>query len=97
VVKHLKDRKAITNDLEGYANVDSDCEGEPAEAEDGMSKEEENEETRAVLIAGSFSAYVRPFTPPPRLLKRRVLQLEIPFLLPLHRHDLVCSSQIARC
>ena len=63
VVKHLKDRKAIKNDLEEYPNVDSDCEGEPTEAEDGTLKEEENEETRAVLIAGSFSAYVRLLAP----------------------------------
>jgi len=59
VVKYLKNRKATTNDLEEYANVDSDCEGEPTEADDGTLREEENEETRAVLIAGSFSAYVR--------------------------------------
>ena len=56
MVKHLKNRKALANDLEEYANVDSDCEDESTEAENGTLKEEENEETRAVLIAGSFSA-----------------------------------------
>jgi len=66
VVKHLKDRKPLANDLEEYANVDSDCEDESTEAENGTLKEDEKEETRAVLIAGSFSAYVYLFTPPSR-------------------------------
>jgi len=42
VVKYLNNRKAITNDLEEYANVDSDCEGESTAAEGGTLKEEEN-------------------------------------------------------
>ena len=63
MVKYLKDRKAVTNDLEEYANVDSDCEGEPAEADDVTLKEEEKEETHVVLITGSFSACVRLLTP----------------------------------
>jgi len=60
VVKRLKGRKPLTNDMEEYINVESDCEGEGdlAGADEGTPKEEENEETRAVLIAGSFSAYV---------------------------------------
>ena len=60
VVKHLNNRRTPTKDLEEYANVDSDCEGESTEAGDGTLKGAENEETRAVLITGSFSAYVCP-------------------------------------
>ena len=63
MVKYLKGRNAPMNDLEGGVNVDSDCEGDLAGAGDGASNEEQNEEeTRAVLITGSFSAYVR-FSP----------------------------------
>jgi len=66
VVKYLKNQKALTNDPEGYANVDSDCEDESTGAHDGTLIQEENEETRAVLIAGSFSAYVRLLAPSSR-------------------------------
>ena len=60
MVKHLEGRDALINDLEGDANVESDCEGELAGACDGTpNKEETEEETRAVLITGSFAAYVR--------------------------------------
>jgi hypothetical protein len=60
VVKHLEGRDALINDLEGEVNVESDCEGELAGACDGApNKEEAEEETRAVLITGSFAAYVR--------------------------------------
>jgi len=47
--------------MEEYVNVESDCEDEGGStgADGGTLKEEENEETRAVLITGSFSAYVR--------------------------------------
>ena len=58
MVKYLKGRNAPINDLEGGANVDSDCENYSANVSGGRSKEK-NEETRAVLITGSFSAYVR--------------------------------------
>ena len=61
VVKRLKGRNALTHDMDEYINVESDCEGEGdlTEAVEGTLKEEENEESRAVLITGSFSAYVR--------------------------------------
>jgi len=57
VVKYLRGKNTLVNDLEGDPNVDSDCEGDTTGAYDETLKEE-NEESRAVLIAGSFSAYV---------------------------------------
>ena len=62
MVKYLKSRNTLINDLEGGINVDSDCEGDPTGAGDGKLKEgnEEGKGSRAVLIPGSFSAYV-PF------------------------------------
>jgi hypothetical protein len=60
VVKYLGGRNFVVNDLEGGSNIESDCEGDPTEvvpeAED--MKERKEEETRAVLITGSFSAWV---------------------------------------
>ena len=58
MVKYLKDASALISDLEGDVNVESDCEGDLAVASDGTPKEEW-EESRAVLITGSFSACVR--------------------------------------
>jgi len=59
VVKYLKGRNTPINDLEGDLNVESDCEGDSAGFELGTPKTEEKEdETRAVLITGSFSACV---------------------------------------
>jgi len=58
LVKYLKGPNALINDLEGGANVDSDCEDDPTEVGDGtLKKEQDAEESRAVLIAGSFSAW----------------------------------------
>ena len=62
MVKYFKGRDARINDLEGGVNVDSDCEGDSTGADDGE-LEKEDEETRAVLIVGSFSACVRFLTP----------------------------------
>jgi len=41
-----------------YVNLESDCEdeGDPAGADEGTPKEDENAKSRAVLITGSFSA-----------------------------------------
>ena len=50
------------NDLEGDVNVESDCEGYSVGTGGGKSKKED--ESCAVLITGSFSAYVR-FPPHP--------------------------------
>jgi hypothetical protein len=60
VVKHLKGRNALINYLEEDVNVDSDCEDDPMGAGEGTSKtkEEAEEETRAVLVTGSLAAYV---------------------------------------
>ena len=55
MVKYLKGGSALISDLEGDVNVESDCEGDLTVASDGTLKEEW-EESRAVLIAGSFSA-----------------------------------------
>ena len=64
MVKYLKGRKAATNDLEGDINIESDCESDSTGVGDGMLEEEK--ESRAVLITGSFSAYVRILTPSSR-------------------------------
>ena len=65
MVKYLKGRNVPINDLEGSVNVDSDCEGDPTGAGGETLNEEQNEEeTRAVLIAGSFSACVGPLATP---------------------------------
>ena len=60
-MKYLKGQNAMINDLEGDLNVESDCEGDSMGVglETLTIKEEKEEETRAVLITGSFSAYVR--------------------------------------
>ena len=60
MVKCLKGWKTLTNDADESVYADSDCEGEgdSTGTDGGASKDEENEETRAILIAGSFSACV---------------------------------------
>ena len=58
MVQYLKGGSIIVNDLEGGVNIDSDCEDNSMGTLDGKSKEEKDEESRAVLITGSFSAYV---------------------------------------
>ena len=64
MVECFKGRNTLISDVKGDLNLESDCEGDLTgvglEAP-GM-EEEEKEETRAVLITGSFSAYVRFFT-----------------------------------
>ena len=62
VVKYLKGLNPPMNDLEGNVNVESDCEGDIPEAKDDLPSKT-GEEPRAVLITGSFSAYVH-FTIP---------------------------------
>ena len=68
MIKCLKGRNVLTDDMEEYVNVESDCEGEgeSAGADEGTPKEEGNEETHAILITGSFSAYVPLLVPPSR-------------------------------
>ena len=56
VTKYLKGREVLTNDPEDGVDLDSDCEGDLTEAGDGTLEEKTEEEPRAVLIAGSFSA-----------------------------------------
>ena len=60
MVTYLKGRNALINYLEGDVNADSDCEGDSRGAGNGASKttEEGEEQVRAVLTIGSFSAYV---------------------------------------
>jgi hypothetical protein len=64
VVKYLKGGNTLMNDLEGAVNVESDCEGDSTGTSDGTPKmkEEKGQQTRAVLITGSFSAYVHFLT-----------------------------------
>ena len=59
MVKYLKGRNIPVSDLEGGVNIESDCEGDSQEVKQETSKDwgETEERTRAVLIAGSFSAY----------------------------------------
>ena len=66
VVKYLKGPNAPINDLEGDANVESDCEGDSTGVGDETLKKEQEEESRAVLLGGSFSAYERFLAPLPR-------------------------------
>ena len=59
MVIYLKGRNALVNYLEGDANADSECEGDSRGVGNGASTTEEGEEqARAVLTTGSFSAYV---------------------------------------
>lgn len=64
MVKYLKGPNPPINDLDGDINVESDCEDDSTGVDDGTSKKEQEEESRAVLVAGSFSTYVR-FLPLP--------------------------------
>ena len=62
MVKYLGGRDTPISDLEGDLNVESDCEGGLTETGSETPKikgGEGSEETRAVLIIGSFSAYAR--------------------------------------
>ena len=58
MVKYLRDRNVVINDLEEGSNIESDCEGDATGVvpETAEVKEGKGEETRAVLITGSFSA-----------------------------------------
>ena len=60
MVKYLKGRNTMIRSLKGDLNLESDYEGDSTEAglETPKMREEEEEETRAVLITGSFSACV---------------------------------------
>lgn len=69
MVKYIKGPNVPINDLEGDENIDSDCEdGYLAAASDAKLKvEQDEEESRAVLTTGSFSAYAifpRPILTP---------------------------------
>jgi len=56
VVKYVKGGSVPVNDLEGDVNLDSDCEGHSMGIGGGDLRN--GEESRAVLITGSFSACV---------------------------------------
>lgn len=97
MVKYFKGQNSPINELEGDINADSDCEGGLTGADEVTLKwEEQEEESRAVLTAGSFSAYVYFLSHPLAERNDGVLQLEISFLLSLYRHDLVRSPPITR-
>ncbi|KAF9779144.1 hypothetical protein BJ322DRAFT_1088746 [Thelephora terrestris] len=57
LVKYVKGRNLLISDLEGEANVESDCEEDLPEVEGEVPKEEYEERARAVLTKGSFSAW----------------------------------------
>ncbi|KAF9790973.1 hypothetical protein BJ322DRAFT_1039080 [Thelephora terrestris] len=56
LIKYLKGQNTTVSDLEGDANVESDCEGDSPGAREGSPTEKE-EETCVVLITGSFAAW----------------------------------------
>lgn len=59
MVRYVKGQSPPIEDLEGDANVESDCDGElPETGAELSSTEGTEEETCAVLITGSFAAYV---------------------------------------
>ena len=60
MVKYLKGQKPFISSLEGYFKVESDCEDDSPGTKDELPEatEEGEEITRAVLVTGSFSAYV---------------------------------------
>ena len=59
MIKHVRGRNPLIKDLEGDVNVESDCDGDVVKVKDELPNlEEGKEETRTVLITGSFSAYV---------------------------------------
>ena len=60
MVEYIQGQNHLANDMEGEGDVDSDLEGDLPEARDELPQTEEGEEqSRAALIIGSFSAYVR--------------------------------------
>ena len=65
VVKRLKGGNTLTNGVDESVNADSDCEseGDLTGTDGGALKDEENGGTRALLSAGSFSAYVHLLVP----------------------------------
>lgn len=59
MVRYLTSRSALTKYLGRETNTESDCEVDPSEAGDEVeAKEEKEEQVRAILVAGSFSAFV---------------------------------------
>ena len=61
MVKYLKGRDTLISDVKGDLNLESDYEGDSTGA--GLEAPEmEEEETRAVLTTGSFSACGHPLT-----------------------------------
>jgi hypothetical protein len=62
VVKYLIGRSALTSYLGREVNVESDFEGDSEETLSDA-QEEKEEQVRAVLVAGSFSAYVLSLNP----------------------------------
>ena len=66
MVKYLKKKNTSVSDLEGGANIESDCEESSWGIKGGTqgAKEVGGEEIRAVLITGSFSAYVLAYFVP---------------------------------
>ena len=93
MVKYFSGLSYSTSDLD----VESDCEGDFSELDDQLPKVRGRESLVAVLMMGSFQAYVHPLQvlslPQPRW---QTLQLEISTFLPLHRRYFVCSPHIAR-
>lgn len=62
VVKYSKGKNPLEGNLEADIDTESDCEGESLGVENGSPDTKEEEQTRAVLIPGSFATYVHSFT-----------------------------------
>ena len=99
MVKYLKGQNTPVSDLEGNVNIESDCEGGSSDVTERKqkAKEENGEETHAVLITGSFSAYALFYPASFSVEMTGIPQLEISLLLPLHRRNPVCTPKITRC
>ena len=65
VVTYRKGRNHLTSDLEGDGNAESDCDGDPPGVNDKSQATNygDDDETRAVLTIGSFSACVHFLLP----------------------------------
>ena len=66
VVKYIKAKNPLKSDLEEDIDIESDYEGESLGVADELSnaEEEKEEQTRAILITGSFATYVLFFILP---------------------------------
>ena len=99
MVRYLKGKNPLKSNPEEDIDIESDYEGESLQVEDELQDagEEKEEQSRAVLVTGSFATCVHIVILPLYRGESRVLQLEISVLLSLHRRDIFRSPQVSRC